>query len=77
MDIFHDSPLFAGIRQMLGAFAKQQMRTFAESLPRPFHVRYNDQYNTVEVDSNVKLLPHSPPKTKQAPLVPPHSHGDA
>jgi len=57
--------------------AKQQMRSFAESLARPFHVRYNDQYNTVEVDSNVKLLPHSPPKTKQAPLVPPHSHGDA
>jgi len=39
MDIFHDNPLFTGIRQMLGAFAKQQMRTIAtkhdqeESMP--------------------------------------------
>ncbi len=39
MDIFHNNPLFAGIRQMLGAFAKQQMRPLAtkhdqeESMP--------------------------------------------
>jgi len=39
MDIFHDNPLFSGIRQMLGAFAKQQMRPIAmkhdaeESMP--------------------------------------------
>jgi acyl-CoA dehydrogenase len=39
MDIFHDNPLFTGIRQMLGAFAKQQMRPIAakhdqeESMP--------------------------------------------
>ena len=39
MDIFHDNPMFAGIRQMLGAFAKQQMRPIAmkhdaeESMP--------------------------------------------
>jgi alkylation response protein AidB-like acyl-CoA dehydrogenase len=39
MDIFHDNPLFAGVRQMLGAFAKQQMRPIAakhdaeESMP--------------------------------------------
>jgi len=29
MDIFHDSPLFAGVRQMLGAFARSQMRPIA------------------------------------------------
>jgi alkylation response protein AidB-like acyl-CoA dehydrogenase len=29
MDLFHDSPLFAGVRQMLGAFAKSQMRPIA------------------------------------------------
>jgi alkylation response protein AidB-like acyl-CoA dehydrogenase len=29
MDIFHDSPLFSGVRQMLGAFAKSQMRPIA------------------------------------------------
>lgn len=39
MDIFHDNPLFSGIRQMLGAFAKQQIRPLApkhdaeESMP--------------------------------------------
>jgi acyl-CoA dehydrogenase len=39
MDIFHDNPLFTGVRQMLGAFAKQQMRPIAiqhdreESMP--------------------------------------------
>ena len=39
MDLFHDNPLFSGIRQMLGAFAKQQMRSIAmkhdaeESMP--------------------------------------------
>ncbi len=39
MDIFHDNPLFTGIRQMLGAFAKSQMRPIAtkhdqeESMP--------------------------------------------
>ncbi|MBX3155207.1 MAG: acyl-CoA dehydrogenase family protein [Deltaproteobacteria bacterium] len=39
MDIFHDNPLFSGVRQMLGAFAKQQMRPIAmkhdteESMP--------------------------------------------
>jgi len=39
MDIFHESPLFSGVRQMLGAFAKQQMRPIAlkhdqeESMP--------------------------------------------
>ncbi len=39
MDLFHDNPLFSGIRQMLGAFAKQQMRPIAmkhdteESMP--------------------------------------------
>jgi len=39
MDLFHDSPLFAGIRQMLGAFAKQSIRPIAmkhdreESMP--------------------------------------------
>ena len=39
MDLFHDNPLFTGIRQMLGAFAKQQMRPIAmkhdaeESMP--------------------------------------------
>jgi acyl-CoA dehydrogenase len=29
MDLFHDSPLFAGVRQMLGAFARSQMRPIA------------------------------------------------
>jgi acyl-CoA dehydrogenase len=29
MDIFHDSPLLAGVRQMLGAFARSQMRPIA------------------------------------------------
>jgi acyl-CoA dehydrogenase len=29
MDIFHNNPLFTGVRQMLGAFAKQQMRPLA------------------------------------------------
>jgi acyl-CoA dehydrogenase len=39
MDIFHDNPLFSGVRQMLGAFAKSQMRPVAmkhdaeESMP--------------------------------------------
>lgn len=39
MDIFHDNPLFAGVRQMLGAFAKSQIRPLAakhdaeESMP--------------------------------------------
>ncbi|MFT3693870.1 MAG: acyl-CoA dehydrogenase family protein [Kofleriaceae bacterium] len=39
MDIFHNNPLFAGVRQMLGAFAKQQIRPIAikhdqeESMP--------------------------------------------
>src|SRR5262245_17650670 len=39
MDLFHDSPLFSGVRQMLGAFAKQSMRPIAprhdrdESMP--------------------------------------------
>jgi acyl-CoA dehydrogenase len=39
MDLFHDNPLFSGIRQMLGAFAQQQMRPIAmkhdaeESMP--------------------------------------------
>src|SRR5512139_216674 len=29
MDIFHDQPMFQGIRRMLGAFAKQSMRPIA------------------------------------------------
>lgn len=29
MDLFHDSPLFSGVRQMLNAFAKSQMRAIA------------------------------------------------
>jgi len=39
MDIFHDNPLLAGVRQMLGAFAKSQIRPIAakhdaeESMP--------------------------------------------
>ena len=39
MDLFHDSPLFSGVRQMLGAFAKQAIRPIAikhdreESMP--------------------------------------------
>ncbi|HEU0034247.1 MAG TPA: acyl-CoA dehydrogenase family protein [Kofleriaceae bacterium] len=39
MDIFHESPLFSGVRQMLGAFAKQVIRPIAikhdqeESMP--------------------------------------------
>ncbi|HEY5922541.1 MAG TPA: acyl-CoA dehydrogenase family protein [Kofleriaceae bacterium] len=39
MDLFHDSPLFQGVRQMLGGFAKQMMRPIAikhdqeESMP--------------------------------------------
>src|SRR5829696_8227249 len=39
MDIFHDSPLFAGVRQMLGGFATKMMRPIAmkhdqeESMP--------------------------------------------
>ena len=39
MDLFHDSPLFSGVRQMLGAFARTQMRAIAlrhdldESMP--------------------------------------------
>jgi len=39
MDIFHDAPLFAGVRQMLGAFAKSAIRPIAmkhdreESMP--------------------------------------------
>jgi acyl-CoA dehydrogenase len=39
MDIFHDSPLFTGVRQMMGAFAKQSIRPIAikhdqeESMP--------------------------------------------
>jgi alkylation response protein AidB-like acyl-CoA dehydrogenase len=39
MDLFHDNPLFQGVRQMLGAFAKQAMRPIAmrhdqeESMP--------------------------------------------
>jgi acyl-CoA dehydrogenase len=31
MDLFHDSPLFSGVRQMLGAFAKSQVRPIAAS----------------------------------------------
>jgi len=39
MDLFHDSPMFSGVRQMLGAFAKSQLRPIAprhdleESMP--------------------------------------------
>src|SRR4051812_1519882 len=39
MDLFHDNPFFSGVRQMLGAFAKQAMRPIAmkhdreESMP--------------------------------------------
>ena len=39
MDLFHDNPMFQGVRQMLGAFAKQAMRPIAikhdqeESMP--------------------------------------------
>ena len=39
MDLFHDNPLFQGVRQMLGAFAKQSIRPIAtkhdqeESMP--------------------------------------------
>jgi acyl-CoA dehydrogenase len=39
MDLFHDNPLFQGVRQMLGAFAKQTIRSIAmkhdaeESMP--------------------------------------------
>src|SRR5262245_39954620 len=39
MDIFHDNPMLQGVRQMLGAFAKQMMRPIAikhdqeESMP--------------------------------------------
>jgi acyl-CoA dehydrogenase len=39
MDLFHDAPMFAGVRQMLGAFAKQYIRPVAprhdaeESMP--------------------------------------------
>ena len=39
MDIYHDAPLFAGVRQMLGAFAKTAIRPIAikhdqeESMP--------------------------------------------
>ena len=39
MDLFHDNPLLQGVRQMLGAFAKQQIRPIAtkhdreESMP--------------------------------------------
>jgi alkylation response protein AidB-like acyl-CoA dehydrogenase len=39
MDLFHDNPLFSGVRQMLGAFAKSAMRPIAikhdreESMP--------------------------------------------
>lgn len=29
MDIFHDQPMFTGVRQLLGAFAKQQIRPLA------------------------------------------------
>ena len=35
MDLFHDNPLFPGVRQMLGAFAKQAIRPIAiEARPR-------------------------------------------
>src|SRR5215813_8273990 len=39
MDLFHDNPVLQGVRQMLGAFAKQMMRPIAikhdreESMP--------------------------------------------
>src|SRR5436853_777906 len=39
MDLFHDNPMLAGVRQMLGAFAKQSIRPIAakhdreESMP--------------------------------------------
>src|SRR3982751_3516292 len=39
MDVFHDNPMLQGVRQMLGAFAKQMMRPIAikhdqeESMP--------------------------------------------
>ena len=39
MDLFHDNPVLSGVRQMLGAFAKQMMRPIAikhdqeESMP--------------------------------------------
>ena len=29
MDIFHDNPLFQGVRQMMNAFAKQSIRPIA------------------------------------------------
>ncbi len=29
MDLFHDNPMLKGVRQMLGAFAKQMMRPIA------------------------------------------------
>ena len=32
MDIFHDAPLYAGVRQMLGAFARQYIRPVAGKL---------------------------------------------
>ena len=39
MDLFHDNPLFSGVRQMLNAFAKSAIRPIAmkhdreESMP--------------------------------------------
>jgi len=34
MDLFHDNPMLAGVRQMLGAFAKQQIRPVASKHDR-------------------------------------------
>ena len=37
------------------ADAKQQMRTFCEQLPKPFHARYNTLTNSIWVDRAVKV----------------------
>lgn len=42
--------------------AKMKIRAFCESMPKPFHVRYNENTGRVWVDRAVKRLPHNAPQ---------------
>jgi hypothetical protein len=38
--------------------AKDQMRSFCESMPRPFYARYNDLTESIWVDRAIKTANH-------------------
>jgi phenylalanine-4-hydroxylase len=42
--------------------AKLQMRSFADSLHRPFHVSYNANTQSLQVDRALRVMGHAPPK---------------